>query len=381
MASSIGKMADDRQLDLNEFLKRHLYAKNWINYREQTYSKNELVTLAELAAEVFRSEQSLASISPPCTIVGDIHGQFSDLVRLLNMRCPKEEKDNKKKSQVTGFSANRFVFLGDYVDRGSHSIECISLVFALKIVYPNHYVLLRGNHETRAINFAYGFREELMNKLGETDGAEVWEKYNEAFSWMPLACIVGSRILCMHGGLSPDLNSLDDVRKIKRPIVDVATNRLAQDLLWADPTSDQMMTTISSEPVYGKNVVRGLSCTFNEAAVLDTCNKLKLKLIIRAHQMIPEGFKFHSNNLLTIFSAPRYMNETDNKGATVKITEKGDFSIIIMKNKKNPTGNVTDELTRADDIPKTGAAKKKSESTTKTAQSISSKSNSGSKAD
>lgn len=362
-------MADDKgPLDLNEFLKRHLYVKNWINYREQSYTKNELIQLAELAAELFKSEQSLASISPPVTIVGDIHGQYSDLVRLFSMRCPKEEA--KKKVQ-TGFSANRFVFLGDYVDRGSHSIECISLVFALKIVYPSSYVLLRGNHETRAINFAYGFREELMNKLGETDGGDVWEKFNEAFSWMPLACIIGERILCMHGGLSPDLKSLDDIRKIKRPVVDVATNRLAQDLLWADPTSDQVMLTVHDEPLYSKNVIRGLSCTFNEAAVRDTCKRLKLQLIVRAHQMIPEGFKFYAGQqLITIFSAPRYMNETDNKGAVLKVVETGAFSVLTMKSMKKKTGNVTDELTRADDLP--NAAKKKSEVATKTAKSSSS---------
>lgn len=373
-------MADDNKpLDLNEFLRKHLYAKNWVNYREQSYTKTELVQLAELAGESFRSESTLASISPPCTIVGDIHGQYPDLVRLLNMRCPKAES---KKKVMTGFSANRFVFLGDYVDRGSHSIECISLVFALKIVYPQSYVLLRGNHETRAINFAYGFREELMNKLGEVDGAEVWEKFNEAFSWMPLACIVGSRILCMHGGLSPDLNSLDDIRKIKRPIVDVATNRLAQDLLWADPTSDQVMIAVHEEPLYSKNMIRGLSCTFNESAVRDTCKKLNIQLIVRAHQMIPEGFKFFADRrLITIFSAPRYMNETDNRGSTLKVNEKGQFSVIIMNSRKAPTGNVTDELTRADDLP---SAKKKPDSAgTKTAQSISSKSgsHSGSKAD
>ncbi|CAL2028986.1 unnamed protein product [Caenorhabditis brenneri] len=300
-------MADDsRTLDLNDFLKRHLYVKNWMNYREQSYTKQELVQLAELAQELFRSESSLASISPPCTIVGDIHGQYQDLVRLLNMRCPKVET---KKKVMTGFSANRFVFLGDYVDRGSHSIECISLVFALKIVYPQSYVLLRGNHETRAINFAYGFREELMNKLGEVDGAEVWEKFNEAFSWMPLACLVGARILCMHGGLSPDLQSLDDIRKvsclsqaashevfqIKRPIVDVATVRLAQDLLWADPTSDQMMIAVHEEPLYSKNLIRGLSCTFNESAVRDTCKRLNIQLIVRAHQVTP--YQIISNSI------------------------------------------------------------------------------------
>lgn len=367
---------DNKPLDLDEFLKRHLFVKNWINYREQTYTKSELVQLAELAAELFRSESTLAVISPPCTIVGDIHGQYSDLLRLLNVRCPKA--DSKKMVQ-TGFSANRFVFLGDYVDRGSHSIECIALVFSLKITYPTSYVLLRGNHETRAINFAYGFREELMNKLGEADGSEVWEKFNEAFSWMPLACHVGGRILCMHGGIGPELQSLDDIKKIKRPIVDVATNRLAQDLLWSDPCNDQQMISVHEEPIFNRNMVRGLSCTFNDAAVRDVCKKLNLQMIVRAHQMNPEGFKFFAERkLITIFSAPRYLNETDNKGAILKIHADGKFGIIILKSKKKATGNLNDELTRADDLPNIpgppGTQKKKSDSMTKTAQSSSSKS-------
>uniref|UniRef100_A0A1I7UXP5 Serine/threonine-protein phosphatase n=2 Tax=Caenorhabditis tropicalis TaxID=1561998 RepID=A0A1I7UXP5_9PELO len=373
-------MADDNKtLDMNEFLKRHLNVRNWLNYREQTYNKTELVQLTEMVTELFRTEQTLAKMSPPCTIVGDIHGQYSDLLRLLNSRGSKLE--SKKLSQP-GFCANRFVFLGDYVDRGSHSIECISLVFALKIVYPGNYVLLRGNHETRAINFAYGFREELMNKLGEADGADVWEKFNEAFSWMPLACIVGERILCMHGGISPELHSLDDIRKIKRPLVDVGTIHLAQDLLWADPAPDQTMIVVHDEPVYNKNTVRGLSCVFNAAAVRDTCKRLNIQMIVRAHQMMPEGFRFYCDRkLITIFSAPRYMNETDNKGAVLKVEESGKFGVIVMNSKKTPTGNMNDELTRADDIPSQGTDKKKSDSTSKTAQSTSSKSASGSKND
>lgn len=124
----------------------------------------------------------------------------------------------------------RFVFLGDYVDRGHHSIECISLVFALKViwitkqhnfqlyflqvVYPTNYILLRGNHETKSINYTYGFREELVNRLGPIDGFEIWERFNVAFSWMPLACLVGHKILCMHGGISPKLHSLKEINEV-----------------------------------------------------------------------------------------------------------------------------------------------------------------------
>ncbi|CCD63452.2 uncharacterized protein CELE_F44B9.9 [Caenorhabditis elegans] len=121
----------------------------------RTYSKTELFCLLDMVIELFKKEKTLAEISPPVTIVGDIHGQFEDLVRLLNTRNSSE---NAKSKPIYGFSTKKWVFLGDYVDRGYKSLDCICLVFSLKICFPKQYILLRGNHETRAINFRYGFR-------------------------------------------------------------------------------------------------------------------------------------------------------------------------------------------------------------------------------
>ncbi|KAF1758420.1 hypothetical protein GCK72_014878 [Caenorhabditis remanei] len=375
-------MVKEQRTDTAKFIHRHMNVKKWLNYREQSYTKQELINLALDARDVFKENKeddkddkdvinskvlALATISPPVLVVGDIHGQYADLMRILNT-CPNkpaEKKDERPapNNKRGGFFNNRFVFLGDYVDRGSHSVECISLMFALKVHYPRQYVLLRGNHETRAINFAYGFREELQIKLGEADGHEVWEAFNETFAWMPLACLIGKKILCMHGGISQGM-TLEDIKKIPLPLEDVGTNALAQDLLWADPTPDQTIASALPTPQWGKNLVRGLSCTFNPAAVTETVGRLELKLIIRAHQMIPDGFKFAANHqLLTIFSAPRYMNETDNRGAIVRIQENGDFGIIVLKNTKGAGGKnpLNDELTRADDVPNE-SAKKKSDS-------------------
>lgn len=303
-------MTDDKKMfDINEFLKRHLFVKNWVNYRQQSYTKYELMQLIESVEAALSVDDTLAKISPPVTIVGDIHGQYPDLVRVL---CNQNSKEDAKKKAAYGFCNSRFVFLGDYVDRGHHSIECISLVFALKVVYPTNYILLRGNHETKSINYTYGFREELVNRLGPIDGFEIWERFNVAFSWMPLACLVGHKILCMHGGISPKLHSLKEINEIDRPVAEILPDSLAQDLLWADPADGQGAMTVRSTPEYVPNGVRGLSFIFNEAAVRDTCKRLNINLIVRAHQMIPEGFKFFADQkLLTIFSAPRYMNETD----------------------------------------------------------------------
>ncbi|CCD64197.1 Serine/threonine-protein phosphatase [Caenorhabditis elegans] len=358
-------MADDNiTLDIHQFIKSHLFVKNWINYRQHVYEKSDLLLLIGQIMELFKMEKTLATISPPVTIVGDIHGQYPDLVRILNSRISKEEA---KQKIVTSYSSNRFVFLGDYVDRGNHSIECICLVFALKVLdlkfvsllvimfqiaYPTNFVLLRGNHETKAINFAYGFREELENRLGKKDGFEIWEKFNEVFSFMPLACLVGGRILCMHGGISEKLESLDSIDSIVRPLPEVTD--LAQDLLWSDPMDVQTLASISDTPKYAKNIVRGLAHSFNDAAVRDVCRRLNLHLVVRAHQMIPEGFKFNSDRkLLTIFSAPRYMNESDNRGATLQVDVNGQLSISVMRYTKPLRTKAlgSDEITRGDHLP------------------------------
>ncbi|KAF1750637.1 hypothetical protein GCK72_017188 [Caenorhabditis remanei] len=156
-------MVNEPLTDTAKFIHRHMKVTKWTNYREQSYTKQELINLALDARGEFKRNMdesgkvlALAEIDPPVLVVGDIHGQYADLMRILNSSPtkPAEKKDERPapNNQKAGFFNNRFVFLGDYVDRGSHSVECISLMFALKVHYPKRYVLLRGNHETRAIN-------------------------------------------------------------------------------------------------------------------------------------------------------------------------------------------------------------------------------------
>ncbi|KAF1758694.1 hypothetical protein GCK72_015154 [Caenorhabditis remanei] len=341
--------------DTASFISRLIRVNAWRNYRNIVFKKEELMNLAEDAKEHFQNEPILARINPPVLVVGDIHGQYYDLIRILNTFT-----DDTGKTKKVGFFHNRFVFLGDYVDRGQNSVATIALLFALKLHYPQQYVLLRGNHETKTINFAYGFREELIIKIGEADGHAVWEKFNEAFAYMPLVCVIGRKILCMHGGISPKLENWKSLESIQRPLVDVSDNALAQDLVWADPASDGSSAALSREPVWSKNATRGLSCTFNSQCVNDVCKTFEIELIVRAHQMIPDGFKFFAGRkLVTIFSAPRYMDETDNRGAIMNIRENGSFGFIIFDNSKKGGKNpLEDELTRADDIPNVSARRK-----------------------
>uniref|UniRef100_A0AC34GS95 Serine/threonine specific protein phosphatases domain-containing protein n=1 Tax=Panagrolaimus sp. ES5 TaxID=591445 RepID=A0AC34GS95_9BILA len=163
-----------------------------------------------------------------------------------------------------------------------------------------------------AINKVYGFYQELRDRFNEEDANILWKSFNDLFAYLPLAAIIHGRILCMHGGIGPTLNSLDDIRNIKRPLEEPNVNQLACDLLWADPMIDLKG--------YVPNTVRGVSVYFGEDAVISVCEKLKIDLIVRAHQMMLNGYGFYcKRKLLTIFSAPRYYPEKNNKGAVLRI--------------------------------------------------------------
>ena len=150
---------------------------------------------------------------------GDIHGQYSDLLRLF---------------EYGGFPPHsNYLFLGDYVDRGRQSLETICLLLAYKVRYPENFFLLRGNHECASINRIYGFYDECKRRYT----VRLWKTFTDCFNTLPAAALIDEKILCMHGGLSPDLKSLDQIKKIHRPC-DVPDQGLLCDLLWSDPNKD-----------------------------------------------------------------------------------------------------------------------------------------------
>ncbi|GMT13217.1 hypothetical protein PFISCL1PPCAC_4514, partial [Pristionchus fissidentatus] len=260
-------------------------------------------------------ESALVMCALPCAVAGDIHGQFADLVRALNYF----NKDGKH-----GWEQQRFVFLGDYVDRGAQSLEVISYLFILKTLYPKSIFLLRGNHESKAINRVYGFQQELLARfVCQNEGSQLFNALNEAFTHMPLACLVGGKILCMHGGISPHLKSLDDIMKIPKPLVDPVSNPLACDLLWADP-----MIGLRG---FAPNRVRGLSVHFGEDILTATMNALHLQMVVRGHQMMMNGFSFFAGTkLATIFTASAYNAENPNRGAVMEIDGRGRIGFKIL---------------------------------------------------
>jgi len=270
--------------------------------KRQFLTKDEIVFLIDGVTEVLKTEGTLAEVDPPVVICGDTHGQFFDLLRLFDHGGWPPE--------------SRYLFLGDYVDRGAQSIEVICLMFAFKMAHPDDFHLLRGNHECMNINRVYGFFDECKRRYTE----DLYWKFNSAFEWLPLAGLVGGRILCMHGGLSPDLHNLDQIRHTHRPIRDVDGGMVA-DLLWSDPAPNIRGFVPNN---------RGISFKFGADAVIDICNKLGLDMVVRAHQVVMEGYDFFADDrLVTLFSAPKYCDQFDNAAAMMIVD--GDLTCRIKQ--------------------------------------------------
>jgi serine/threonine-protein phosphatase 2A catalytic subunit len=161
--------------------------------------ETEVKALCELAKEILIREQNVHEVEAPVTICGDIHGQFHDLVELFKIGgAPPETK---------------YLFMGDYVDRGHYSVETVTLLVALKCRYPNRITILRGNHESRQITQVYGFYDECLRKYGN---ANVWRHFTELFDYLPLTAVVSSAVFCLHGGLSPSIDTLDQIKQLDR---------------------------------------------------------------------------------------------------------------------------------------------------------------------
>ncbi|GMR51945.1 hypothetical protein PMAYCL1PPCAC_22140, partial [Pristionchus mayeri] len=261
----------------------------------QSVTEQELVMCCSAVKAVFAGQPSMLEISPPVTICGDIHGQYPDLLRIFD----KE-----------GFPPDsNYLFLGDYVDRGRQNIETITLMFCYKIKYPENFFMLRGNHECYAINLVYGFYEECNRRYKST---RLWAIFNDTFNWMPLTALTGGRILSMHGGLSPQLSSLDQLRNLPRP-QDPPKPSMSMDLLWSDP-----------DPwVKGwQPSTRGAAYVFGQDVAMEFCRFMGIDLIARAHQVVQDGYEFFaSRRLVTLFSAPHYCGQFDNTAAIMKVDE------------------------------------------------------------
>ncbi|VDM45001.1 unnamed protein product [Toxocara canis] len=216
----------------------------------------------------------------------------------------------------------KLLFLGDYVDRGPQSLETIMYLFTLKLRYKDRIFLLRGNHEIAMVNRIYGFYAECATKYG----AGIWWDFQSVFNRLPIAALISGRILCMHGGLSPNLNSLDQIRQINRPCEPAGAGTVT-DLLWADPTNKGSGWFFSP---------RGISYAFGKEVVSAVCRQLHIDLVIRGHQVVQDGYEIMTGRMLiTVFSAPNYAGQFNNAAAAVCLDE--DLKISFQQIRIPPT--------------------------------------------
>ena len=329
------------------------------------------ITLDENAK--YSIESNIQPVSTPVTICGDIHGQFYDLLELFrvaggmpnesapqtpvtprnvitaadieppstitnpklqkkmklggathpNVDTPEEISDASNvpssSASLTGDSDDggsnmsskepNFVFLGDYVDRGYFSLETLTLLLCLKAKYPDKITLVRGNHESRQITQVYGFYEECVQKYGNTS---VWKACCQVFDFMTLGAIVDGKVLCVHGGLSPEIRTLDQVRVVARA-QEIPHEGAFCDLVWSDPED---VETWAVSP-------RGAGWLFGDKVATEFCHVNGLSLIARAHQLVNEGYKYHFKNqdVVTVWSAPNYCYRCGNMASVCEIGE------------------------------------------------------------
>ncbi|XP_024537636.1 serine/threonine-protein phosphatase BSL3 isoform X1 [Selaginella moellendorffii] len=263
---------------------------------------NEILELCEKAERVFQRENTVLQVRAPVKIFGDLHGQFGDLMRLFD-----EYGSPSTAGDITYID---YLFLGDYVDRGQHSLETISLLLALKIDYPRNVHLIRGNHEAADINALFGFRIECIERMGEREGIWTWQRINQLFNWLPLAALIEDKIICMHGGIGRSINHVEQIENLQRPISMDSGSVILMDLLWSDPTENDSVEGLRPN-ARGPGLV-----TFGPDRVMEFCKNNNLQLIVRAHECVMDGFeRFAQGHLITLFSATNYCGTANNAGA------------------------------------------------------------------
>lgn len=243
--------------------------------------------------EIMMEEPTMRRVHAPVSICGDLHGKFYDVLELFR--------------QGGEVPTTSYVFLGDIVDRGHYNLETILLLLCLKAKYPDNVTLLRGNHETRGISTRYGFYEECVNKCGS---ANAWKYCTDVFDYFNVAALVEDKILCLHGGLSPDVGTLDQITEIDR-VREVPPAGAFADLLWSDPED---VDTWAINP-------RGVGYYFGAKVATEFCHHNAINLIARSHQLVLEGYKYHfaDKSVVTVWSCPNYCYRSGNKAAIMQV--------------------------------------------------------------
>jgi len=290
---------------LSEILEYMLEAKGkGPNCKTKIPTESEVKWICQRAGDIFMQQEPLLELEAPLKVVGDIHGQYHDLLRLF---------------EFGGFPPeSNYLFLGDYVDRGKQSLEVIILLLTYKIKYPENFFMLRGNHECAAITRIYGFYDECKRRYS----IKVWKLFCDLFNKLPFCAVVDDKIFCVHGGLSPEVTNIEQIRRISRP-TDVPDVGMVCDFLWADPDIDIQGWAEND---------RGVSYIFGPDIVTSFLKRHDFDVVVRAHQVVADGYEFFAGRkLITLFSAPNYCGEFDNAGAMMIIDESLMCSFKVLK--------------------------------------------------
>jgi serine/threonine-protein phosphatase 6 catalytic subunit len=268
--------------------------------------EQDLKKLCNMVKNILIEESNVQPVSAPVTVCGDIHGQFHDLLELF--KTGGEIPDTK------------YIFMGDFVDRGYNSLETLTYLLLLKARYPQYITLLRGNHESRQITQIYGFYDECLRKYGN---ASAWKLTCEVFDCMNVAAVIDGKVLCVHAGLSPDIKTIDQIRTINRR-QEIPHEGPFCDLMWSDP--EDSIETWNVSP-------RGAGWMFGYRVTADFNHLNNLELICRAHQLVQEGYQYHfrEKSMVTVWSAPNYCYRCGNLASILAFSENLDREFKLFK--------------------------------------------------
>lgn len=256
-----------------------------------------LIKLLHNALDIFKSEPIIIHTVAPYAIVGDLHGQILDLLRIIQAQGPPPQ--------------TRYIFLGDLVDRGQFSTETVTLVFIMKVLWPESVILVRGNHEFDELCSIGGFHKELTSLYNSEDLNRL---FSSTFACLPIACIINDAILCLHGGIGPLVHKLNEIEKTERPLY-VFPDGPVTDILWSDPSEIVDTFKLSS---------RGSGALFGQKALDSFLENESLELLVRGHQCVASGVATSlKGKCITVFSASNYCGVTGNKSGILLISENG----------------------------------------------------------
>jgi protein phosphatase len=270
---------------------------------------DQLVSLCDFVKNIFSIEPSVLDVVSPVVAVGDLHGHFFDLLRILKTCGVPSQGPNI-----------RYLFLGDLVDRGEFSLETITLIFLLKAVYPSQVFLIRGNHEFKAVCATSSFFTEVT--IDYPQHPRVFQAFLQSFSYMPIAAVVDSVTVCLHGGIGPMIESIEAIRSVRRPIATYSAPLVAA-LMWSDPSDQVSEFQVST---------RGIGFLFGESALLHFLNRSKAVRLLRGHESVREGFRsLFDDRVVTLFSASNYCGTFQNDASVLVLKPDGDDELKTFR--------------------------------------------------